>query len=79
MKNEFRGTPLRGSVRYKSRGSKQTFAGQGRGRRDRERERERERDEGDDGEKSSRAFVANDDHRRLGEQSARRNRRRRDE
>jgi hypothetical protein len=43
------------------------------------KERERERDEGDDGEKSSRAFVANDDHRRLGEQSARRNRRRRDE
>jgi len=43
------------------------------------RERERERDEGDDGEKSSGAFVANDDHRRLGEQSARRNRRRRDE
>ena len=44
-----------------------------------ERERERERDEGDDGEKSSGAFLANDDHRRLGEQSARRNRRRRDE
>jgi hypothetical protein len=43
------------------------------------KERERERDEGDDGEKSSGAFVANDDHRRLGEQSARRNRRRRDE
>ena len=39
------------------------------------KERERERDEGDDGEKSSGAFVANDDHRRLGEQSARRNRR----
>ena len=34
------------------------------------RERERERDEGDDGEKSSRAPVANDH--RLGEQSARR-------